>query len=221
MLLLSPTGTPLSTALVEALAAAAPGQALRDVRRRLADCDSWWRRGVLRGLQATHTAGRVHCDVRPSNVIIVPAADGDSVADVAMLVDYGLKKSAAWPCLGDRSFAALGACSNHGCAAAAGLDLFSAALVWLAVAHGSGGSASAPWGSLGDKVHHWLKTVETDAFDAPALRSLGSHLRSLEVLRGTPAPAEYYSWPWPMKADSRVTRAAAAQLGAASADHNE
>jgi hypothetical protein len=203
VLLLSPAGIPLSTALVEALAA--PGQTHHDVRRNLADVVVV---GILRGLRATHGAGLVHCDVRPTNVIIVPDASG---ASGAMLVDYGMcrKKNAAWPRLGDRSFAALHASSRDNCAATAGLDLFSAALVWLAVAYGSGGSISTPWGALGNNVHNWLLAAAATASqeDATVLRSLRWHLRNLQHTRAVlSSTVDYYTWPWPTEADTRVTR---------------
>lgn len=213
-LLLSPAGTPLSAALTAALAALAPAAtapAQRDVRRRLADVAV---AGILRGLHATHHERRVHCDVRPSNVIVLPAAGCDGVA-TAMLVDYGLcrMEKEQWPRLGDRSFAAERAYGLSRGPAAAGLDLYSAALTWLALAHGSGGSASAPWGKLGDGVHQWLlNAAEVDAEAAPALRSLDRHLRSLAASRDTPALEHYYTWPWPHN-ESRLTRAAAAVSG--------
>jgi hypothetical protein len=206
-LLLSPAGTPLSAALT-ALAPAASAPAQRDARRRLADVAV---AGILRGLHATHQARRVHCDVRPSNVIFVSAAGGDGAAATAMLVDYGLCRleKEQWPRLGDRSFAAERAYGSNRGPAAAGLDLYSAALTWLALARGGGGSASAPWGKLGDGVHTWLRNAaEADAEAAPALRSLDWHLRSLAAARDTPAPECYYTWPWPHQ-EQRPTRAAA------------
>ena len=208
-LLLSPAGTPLSTALNTALAVASIGPSRRAARRRLADVAV---AGILRGLHATHAAGRVHCDVRPNNVIIVPAAAAGGV-DSAMLVDYGLCRLAreAWPSLGDRSFAAARTYAPGGCPAAAGLDLFSAALTWLALARGGGGSVAAPWGSLGDKVDTWLQAqAQADVEAAPALRSLLWHLRFLAAADATPAPSHYYEWPWP-QADVRTTRRSAAQ----------
>ena len=79
----------------------------------------------------------------------------------------------------------------------------------LALARGGGGSASAPWGKLGDGVHTWLRNAaEADAEAAPALRSLDWHLRSLAAARDTPAPECYYTWPWPHQ-EQRPTRAAA------------
>jgi len=218
-LLLSPAGTPLSAALTAALAALAPAAsapAQRDARRRLADIAV---AGILRGLQATHQARRVHCDVRPSNVIFVSAAGGDGAAATAMLVDYGLCRleKEQWPRLGDRSFAAERAYGSNRGPAAAGLDLYSAALTWLALARGGGVSASAPWGKLGDGVHTWLRdAAEADAEAAPALRSLDWHLRWLAAARDTPAPECYYTWPWPHQ-EQRPTRAAASSTSSVAA----
>jgi hypothetical protein len=215
VLLLSPAGTPLAAALAAACAAAPPGAARRDARRRLADAAV---AGILRGLRCAHAANRVHCDVRPSNVIIVPAAAA------AMLVDYGLcrAKSAPWPRLGDRSFAAARACGRTPCAAAAGLDLFSAALTWLALARGRDSAASAPWGSRGENVHDWLlrEAAAADAEEGAALCSLGWHLRSLAAATNTPALAHYYAWPWP-PVEARATRGAAAAPPAAAAEEGE
>jgi hypothetical protein len=214
-LLLSPAGTPLSTTLTAALAAAVTGPSRRDARRRLADVVVV---GILRALHATHAAGLVHCDVRPSNVIILPASTAGTEA-VAMLVDYGLCRAAreAWPRLGDRSFAAARTCDQSRCPSAAGLDLFSAALTWLALARGGGGSASAPWGSRGDNVHNWLLAlVDDDAEVASELRSLSWHLRSLAVAVETPAPLRYYEWPW-QQVDVRATRRSAPAAATATA----
>jgi len=208
-LLLSPAGTPLSTALSAALAAESPGPLRRAARRRLADVVV---AGILRGLHATHSAGLVHCDVRPNNVIIVPAAAADG-EDSAMLVDYGLCRVAqkAWPTLGDCSFAATRTYAPGGCPAAGGLDLFSAALTWLALARDGGGSVAAPWGSHGDNVDKWLQAqADADAEAASALRSLLWHLRFLAAADATPAPSQYYQWPWP-QVEVRSTRRSAAQ----------
>ena len=213
-LLLSPAGTPLAPALGAALAAASSSLSRRAARRRLADLVV---AGILRGLHATHAAGRVHCDVRPKNVVIVPAAAAGGEGS-AMLVDYGLCRAARepWPRLGDRSFAATRAYTPGGCPAAAGLDLFSAALTWLALARGGSGSASAPWGSRGEKVDLWLQAqanADADAEAASALRSLLWHLRFLSAADATPAPAHYYEWPWP-PAELRASRRGAAPAAA-------
>ena len=204
-LLLSPAGTPLSAFLTACLAPLGPESTEREVRRRLADTVIV---GILRGLHATHHADQVHCDVRPSNIILLTAAGGDGASATAMLVDYGLCRQAReqWPLLGDRSFAAERAYGSSRGPAAAGLDLYSAALTWLALARGGSGSASAPWGKLGDGVHTWLhNAAEADADAAPALLSLDWHLRSLAAARDTPAPDCYYTWPWPYK-EQRPTR---------------
>ena len=214
-LLLSPAGTPLSAVLTATLAPPAPASTEREVRR-LADNVM---AGILRGLHATHQARRVHCDVRPSNVIFVPAAGSDGAAATVMLVDYGLcrPEKEQWPLLGDRSFAAERAYGSTRGPAAAGLDLYSAALTWLALAHGIGWTASAPWGKMGHDVHKWLRNAaDADAEAAPALRSLDWHLRSLAAARDTPAPECYYTWPWPHQ-EQRPTRAAASSTSSVAA----
>jgi eukaryotic-like serine/threonine-protein kinase len=43
---------------------------------------------VLSGLAAVHAAGRIHADVKPANVVVVPAADGER----AVLIDFGLTR---------------------------------------------------------------------------------------------------------------------------------
>jgi serine/threonine protein kinase len=51
-------------------------------------------RAVLGALTAVHTAGIVHRDVSPSNIIVVPAPDGAIDAEGVRLVDFGLADAA-------------------------------------------------------------------------------------------------------------------------------
>ena len=92
VLLLTPCGEPLATwvaGCAAAAAAAAPGPATRSSAAALASAASARRacaRAValrmLAALEAAHAAGIIHCDVRPSNVVV--AAGG-----AALLVDWG------------------------------------------------------------------------------------------------------------------------------------
>ena len=80
-----------------------------------------------------------------------------------------------------------------------------------ALARGGGGSVAAPWGSRGDNVDKWLQAqADADAEAASALRSLLWHLRFLAAADATPAPSQYYQWPWP-QVEVRFTRRSAAQ----------
>ena len=76
-LVLAPRGVPLCT-----FATTLDSDAARlALARRVA-------RGALRALRGAHAAGFIHGDVRPSNMVLLPEGDGDSV----QLVDWGAAK---------------------------------------------------------------------------------------------------------------------------------
>ncbi|MBC7723591.1 MAG: protein kinase [Burkholderiaceae bacterium] len=49
--------------------------------------------GVLRGLEAAHDAGLVHCDVTPANVMVDPGTGGAVLASGVRLLDFGLART--------------------------------------------------------------------------------------------------------------------------------
>jgi len=93
---------------------------------------------VLDALAAAHAAGWVHCDVRPSNVVVA-APHG------ACLVDWGaaLKPGAALSYRGVAAFADERIFTSRGVAARPHVDALAALYTWLAVALGR--RCSAPW----------------------------------------------------------------------------
>ena len=202
-LVLSPAGRPLGPAL--ALLQAAPGAGELASAERRAFADSVLR-GVLRGLWAAHELGLVHCDVRPSNVVL--CAD-----NTAMLVDYGLcrKEREAGGRVGVRSFAADCVWEQGSCGARGGLDLVAAGHSWLSLAYGSGAGAAPPWLARRQSAHQWLRHQASRAQgeEAQHLTSLSLHLRKLVTFSETPVDErQYYAWPWPIL-EERFTRAAA------------
>ncbi len=164
VMVLRPSGVPLAqwverrVALAEGAArggsgggAAAEAAAARE---RLACADAVLPR-LLRALAAAHAAGWVHCDVRPSNIVVTPAG--------AMLVDWG-----AAACAGEGEAARRGVPAYSACALNRGrlplaqpaIDAAGALFTWLAVAFGRG--CVAPW---------LLPRCQTD-FDALDARDL-------------------------------------------------
>lgn len=145
VLQLAPRGEPLLAWLTrkaraveaEALAGGAGQAAARALRRA-------WLRGtatsvtarVLDALERAHDAGIVHCDVRPANVVMA--------GDHAVLADWGESRSVGDEAsgVGVPSFAAPGVFTQSSYTARPLQDIVPAALLWLAVAAGSG---RAPW----------------------------------------------------------------------------
>ena len=191
LLVLAPVGAPLGSALVTHLAhhPAAPDDA-RAARRAFGDVVI---HGVLRGLQAAHAAGIIHCDVRPSNVVFLAKP---RPAGAALLVDYGLSR-AVGKCaagVGVRVYAADCVFSQSTCAARAGLDLVAAAYTWLSVAYGDA-ACRAPWRVANEAASAWL--ARESVLDAHVAR-IAAALDELVRPRGnTPAEARWYQWPWP------------------------
>jgi hypothetical protein len=123
---------------------------------------------VLDALQCAHAEDFVHCDVRPSNVVM--AAGG------AVLVDWGASRSVGseGSGVGVPAFADAGVFAQATYAARPAQDVVPTALLWLAVAVGCG---RAPWAlSHGDDAETlearraWLEGAQRDA-------SLSEHVR--------------------------------------------
>ena len=138
VLVLRPSGEPLEQ-WVEARVTAAEaggGGGAAAAAARIAAANAVLAR-VLRALASAHTAGWVHCDVRPSNIVMV-ASSG------AMLVDWGAAaragKEARHGVLA-YSASALGAAKLP--LAHPAIDASGALYTWLALAHGRAGPP--PW----------------------------------------------------------------------------
>ena len=91
MLVLRPRGVPLPNWIAarvdaaEAAAAAAGGDAASAAAATRLACATPAMLRVLYALDVVHAAGWVHCDVRPSNVVVVENAAGAR----ALLIDWG------------------------------------------------------------------------------------------------------------------------------------
>jgi hypothetical protein len=109
-----------------------------------------------RALRAAQGAGWVHCDLRPSNIVVQP---GSSCS--AVLVDWGSARPAGEDCLGEgvAVFAHMRTRSASSCKAHSGLDAAALLLTWVAAAWHE--RCDAPWGDrlpglFGGRLE-WLK----------------------------------------------------------------
>jgi hypothetical protein len=139
---LSPRGVPLEDWLrvfVDSGAAsdadaAGVGAASRESRRKVADAVATRVHAAL-----THAHGKdiIHCDVRPSNVVM---AD-----DKAVLVDWDVSRRAGESlcCVGVAAYADERVFSEAGCRAQPAVDMRALAFLWLSIAMGCAGRA--PW----------------------------------------------------------------------------
>ena len=123
---------------------------------------------ILDALECAHAVGFVHCDVRPSNVVM--AAGG------AVLADWGASRhmGSEGGGVGVPAYADAGVFHQATYAARPAQDVVPTALLWLAVAVGCG---RAPWAlSRGDDAvtlegrRQWLEGARNDA-------SLDEHVR--------------------------------------------
>jgi serine/threonine protein kinase len=189
LLLMSPVGTPLDGELAARLDAARAAGAPPTVSVRRAFADEVLS-GVHVALRAAHAARLIHCDVRPSNVAV---ADG-----APLLLDWGLARAqgAEASGYGDALFALDPVFLQASYAACAWQDLASAALLWVAIAHGAGDSCDAPWlahsdaGRTLDERRTWLRAA-ADKGDA-ALSSVLERLERAEARRELTAAD--YEW---------------------------
>jgi hypothetical protein len=187
LLLMSPVGVPLDGELAARLdaARAAGAPPIASVRRAFADEVL---SGVHVALRAAHAARLIHCDVRPSNVAI---ADG-----APLLLDWGLARAVGTNACGygDALFALDPVFVQASYTACAWQDLASAALLWVAIAHGAGDSCAAPWLAHRDAVRTlderraWLCAAAGKG-DA-ALSSVQERLQRAEARR-EPTAADY------------------------------
>jgi hypothetical protein len=185
LLLLSPVGIPLGEALTESVSSAADARAARRVFGDIV------MRGVLHGLHASHEQRITHCDVRPTNVVVVRTP---SSVPAALLIDYGLSRPAGVDVcgLGVRAYAADCVFKQKSCVARAGLDLIGAAFTWISVIYGDE-TCRAPWSVRHEPRAEWLsREAESDAMLASIVTAIAVLARPGE----TPAAEHWYKWPW-------------------------
>ena len=185
LLLLSPVGQPLGQALVESVSVASDARA---ARRAFGDKVM---RGVLRGLRAAHHERIVHCDVRPSNVVLIPTP---LTLPAALLLDYGLSREAGADArgLGVRAYAADCVFEQNRCVARAGLDLVGAAFTWISCVYGDD-ACRAPWRTRRESRAEWLSR---EAQNDGALAGVAAAIAVLARPGATPAAEQWYTWPW-------------------------
>jgi len=136
---------------------------------------------VLRALSAAHSAGWVHSDVRPSNIIVTEQRG-------AMLVDWGAaacttEQEKVWCCV--PAFSAKVMLSEKQPRAQPALDGVGALYTWLAIAHGY--ACTPPWAyathfasnyDMANARSEWLRLK---ALTDPRVESV---LGALDVLEG-------------------------------------
>ena len=144
LLLLRPRGQSMTEWVAARVAAAvltapaadaAAADAAASNARRVCACTATLR--ILDALAAAHAAGVIHCDVRPSNVVIVN--------DEAMLVDWGSSRKSGEESagVGVAAFADSRVFEQKTYTARPTQDIFGALYTWLAIAFGI--ECTAPW----------------------------------------------------------------------------
>ena len=200
LLVIAPAGVPLCTFVASLVkeererGGTIAERALRvsEARRALADRAA---RCVLHTLQLAHAKGRVHCDVRPANLVVLEAVEGGVAHDGSvMLVDWGLSVNLGEGAAqrGTPAFAAAAVFTQGSFVARARMDLIAAAHTWLAVAHGSDACA-APWAASpleppDDTLGRRERWLGEHAAEARAVAGL---------LEGMARPVEAASYAWP------------------------
>jgi hypothetical protein len=185
LLLLSPVGMPLGEALADNVSGAADARAARRVFGDIV------MRGVLRGLRAAHHERITHCDVRPTNIVVVRAP---SSLPAALLLDYGLSRPVGAEArgLGVRAYAADCVFEQKSCVARAGLDLIGAAFTWMSCVYGDD-ACRAPWRTGHQPRAEWLfREAESDSMLAGVVAAVVVLARP----GATPAAEHWYDWPW-------------------------
>ena len=185
LLLLSPVGIPLSDALRDHVGSAA------DKRTARRDFGDLVMRDVLHCLRAAHGERIAHCDVRPTNIVVIC---GPSCPPAALLIDYGLSRCFGVDAahLGVRAYAADCVFTQKRCAARAGLHLIGAAFTWISCVYGDD-TCQAPWRASHEQRAEWPSR------EAQSDRVLAGVVSSIELLArpGTAPMAErWYVWPW-------------------------
>jgi hypothetical protein len=200
VLLVSPLGEPLEAWVakraraaeraVVAMGGEAAAAAAAAAAARIAAADAVVHR-VLDALAAAHAAGWVHCDVRPSNVVVAEPHG-------ACLVDWGaaLQLGAAFSDRGVPAFSDARVFSARGVTARPHVDALAALYMWLAVALGQ--RCTAPWLVPGDgdepitsdeslflARESWLRARhDDDCADGARVAAVVRAARSLERVDG-------------------------------------
>ena len=141
VLTLSPRGVPLEAWVTSRVDAAVLGAALGDAQTaaaaaRVAAADCILPR-ILSALEAAHAAQLIHCDVRPSNMIVARGG--------AVLVDWGTVRATGEPLRwrGVAAFSDARVFSERGTTASPHIDALGALFSWLAIALGH--NCVPPW----------------------------------------------------------------------------
>ena len=149
LLVLQPLGVPLAEWVAQRCGGHAGAALLR------MQCATQAAAGCARALRAAHAAGWVHCDLRPSNIVV------RSETGSAVLVDWGSAQRAGEDCLGEgvAVFAHERMRGSSSCRAHDGLDACALLLTWVAIAWHE--RCEAPWGDrlpgLFDDRWQWLE----------------------------------------------------------------
>ena len=185
VLLLSPPGVPLASWVDSKVVSAVASMGVIDATSAAAaariECADAVVLRVLDTLKAARDEGLVHCDVRPSNIVVV--------GDAAMLVDWGVScsRGARLKSRGVAAFADRRIFDRDGTVAQTSLDVTAALFTWLAIAFGCG--CDAPWGTITTPENlflartRWLNNIcegtSRPARIAQAVRALeGANARS-------------------------------------------
>ena len=138
----------------EAAAAAAAAAAAR------ARCATAVVLRILQALEAGNSAGLVHCDVRPSNIVIGPG-------DCAVLVDWGISRAVGAESrgCGVASFTDERVFTQGSYAARPAQDAYAALLTWVCIARG--GECAAPWAQAARR-REWLRARSAQGYTAVA-----------------------------------------------------
>ena len=149
LLLLRPRGLPLpdwvAVRVVHAARRVPPAAAAAAAAAERRACACAATLGIFDALAAAHAAGRIHCDVRPSNVVVVAGEGGIGEDCAAVLVDWGSSCAAGANAArrGVAAFTDARVFEQGAYAARRAQDVAGALYTWLAVAFDGG--CAAPW----------------------------------------------------------------------------
>jgi hypothetical protein len=141
LLVLQPVGMPLAEWVAQRCFSGGGGGGGGAPSRLRMQCATAAAQCCMRALRAAQGAGWVHCDLRPSNIVVRPGS-----CCSAVLVDWGSARAAGEDCLGEgvAVFAHVRTRSASSCKAHTGLDAAALLLTWVGIAWHE--RCDAPWG---------------------------------------------------------------------------